>query len=154
MSVDQDLSKVKPQVYPSKINVPYSWWAGDTAARFFAGLSEKRIEATRCECCNKVFAPPRKTCPECFAACQTWVDLALTGTVTGFTVARAARAAMGGRKLPAVFALVKLDGADTALLHVIGGCAPGDVRIGMRVKARFAEEPAGGILDILYFEPV
>lgn len=153
MNVDQDLSKVAPRVYQSKINVPYSWWAGDTAAAFFAHLAEKTLVAGRCEECAAVSVPPRKACPACGSAKIAEKTLPGTGTVTGFTVARRRLAALCDRKLPVIFALIQLDGADNAFLHMIGGCAPEDVKIGMKVKPVFAEEPKGGVLDIAHFAP-
>ena len=55
---------IEPMVYNSKINVPYSWWAGDTASKFYLTLrDEKKIIGTKCGACNKVFLPPRKVCP-------------------------------------------------------------------------------------------
>ncbi len=58
---------IEPMVYQSKINVPYSWWAGDTASKFYITLrDEKKIMGTKCAACNKVFLPPRKICPSCF----------------------------------------------------------------------------------------
>lgn len=153
MNVDQDLKTVAPQVYQSKINVPYSWWAGDTAAAFFAHLSEKSIVAGRCESCGNISVPPRKACPGCGSASVAEKALEGGGTVTGFTVARRQLAALGSKKVPVIFALVKLDGADNAFLHMLGGCAPEEVKIGMRVKPVFADDPKGGILDISFFEP-
>ena len=44
------------------------------------------------------------------------------------------------RKVPVIWALIKLDGADTALLHYLDEVKPEDVKIGMRVKAVFADE--------------
>lgn len=154
MNVDQDLGKVAPKVYSSKINVPYSWWAGDVAAAFFAGLAGKTVFAGVCDACGKAHVPPRKTCPGCNASAIAERALNGSGTVMGFTVARRQFAALGSKKAPVIFALVKLDGADNAFLHIIGGCDPADVKIGMRVKPRFAEEPAHGICDIACFEPV
>jgi len=49
------------------------------------------------------------------------------------------------------FALVKLDGADTAILHYILGSK---VRTGMRVRAQFSEVRKGHIMDIQGFEPI
>lgn len=153
MNVDQDLGKVAPQVYQSKINVPYSWWAGDTAAAFFAHLAEKSIVAGRCEACGAISVPPRKACPGCGGSAIAEKALPGGGTVTGFTVARRKLAALGTKKVPVIFALIALDGAENAFLHIIDGCAPEDVKIGMRVKPVFADEPKGGILDIAHFEP-
>ena len=58
------------------------------------------------------------------------------------------------RKAPVIWGLVKLDGADTALLHYLDEVRPEEVAIGMRVKAVFAESRTGGIRDISHFKPV
>ena len=56
----------------------------------------------------------------------------------------------GARRLPWV--LVQLDGADTSLLHVLD--APREeIRTGMRVRIRWADETVGFINDIACFEP-
>jgi uncharacterized OB-fold protein len=55
---------------------------------------------------------------------------------------------------PFVYAVVKLDGADTGLVHILGEVKPEEVKEGMRVKAVFAEERTGKILDVKCFKPV
>ena len=144
---------VEPLVHQSQINVPYSWWAGDTASRFFTALrDEKKILGTRCDACNRTFVPPRKTCPLCFGENENWVEVAPHGVVESFTVARRQLAAIP-RKVPVIFGLIRLDGADTALLHYIDEVAPETVQIGMRVTACFAPDPGGNITDITHFKP-
>ena len=73
---------VAPMVYESGISVPYSWWAGDTASRFFLGLRDEwKIWGTRCASCGKVHVPPRKTCPICFKDSSDWVEVSTEGLV-------------------------------------------------------------------------
>lgn len=147
---------IEPMVYNSKINVPYSWWAGDTASRFFISLrDEKKIIATRCGTCGRTFMPPRKSCPACFTENREWVNVSDEGEVLSFTVARRRFEAIpSDRKVPVIWALIRLDGADTALLHYLDEVKPEDVKIGMRVKAVFAEERKAAIRDISHFKPV
>ncbi|MDD3249295.1 MAG: Zn-ribbon domain-containing OB-fold protein [Smithella sp.] len=147
---------IEPMVYQSKINVPYSWWAGDTASKFFIKLrDEKKIMGTKCPSCNKVFLPPRKVCPSCFIENTEWVSLSGEGTVLSFTVARRQFAAIPqDKKIPVIWGLIKLDGADTALLHYLDEVRPESVEIGMRVKAVFSDTRKGAIHDISHFKPV
>lgn len=145
---------VEPMVYKSKINVPYHWWAGDTASKFFIGLrDEKKIYGTKCPSCGKTFLPPRKHCPLCYKVETEWVSVSPEGEVVSYTIARAQRAALD-RKVPVIFALVRLDGADTAILHYLENVNHEKVKIGMRVRAVFAEERKGRMQDISHFEPV
>ena len=147
---------IEPMVYQSKINVPYSWWAGDTASQFYTTLrDEKKIMGTKCGTCNKVFLPPRKVCPSCFTENEKWVNLSNEGTVLSFAVARRQLAAIPkSRKLPVLWGLIKLDGADTAMLHYLDEINPENVTIGMRVKAVFSEVRTGTIHDISHFKPI
>jgi hypothetical protein len=154
--MSDEFKGIEPMVYESKINVPYSWWAGDTATKFFNSLQdEKKIIAPRCKACKKVFLPPRKVCPDCFTENTEWVDLADTGTLQSYTIARRQLASIPkNKKITVIRGLIKVDGADTALLHYLDEVKPEDVKIGMRVQAVFAAMPKGTIRDIAYFKPV
>jgi uncharacterized OB-fold protein len=50
---------------------------------------------------------------------------------------------------PFAWALIKLDGADTALLHAVDG----EIKTGDRVHAHWVDEPVGAITDITCFLP-
>jgi uncharacterized OB-fold protein len=56
-------------------------------------------------------------------------------------------------KKPFAWALIKLDGADTALLHAVDAGAESKMSTGMRVKVRWRPERVGHINDIECFEP-
>jgi uncharacterized OB-fold protein len=56
--------------------------------------------------------------------------------------------------LPFGFAIVKLDGADTGLAHLVAEFEPRQLRCGMRVEAVFREDRQGNILDIHHFKPI
>jgi hypothetical protein len=102
-----------------------------------------------------VFLPPRKVCPSCFTENKEWVNVSDEGTVLSFTVARRQFAAIPrDKKVPVIWGLIKLDGADTALLHYLDDVKPEDVTIGMRVKAVFSDVRKGAIRDISHFKPV
>lgn len=151
--MDDIFRGIEPLVHRSRINVPYSWWAGDTASRFLVALrDDRKILGTRCEACSRTFVPPRKTCPVCFGENETWVEVSSRGVVESFTVVRRQLAALA-RKVPVIFGLIRLDGADTAILHYIDEVAPEALRIGMRVTACFSDAPQGHITDISHFKP-
>lgn len=148
------LMNIEPLDVESAIRVPYSWWAGETIGRFLLALKdERKIYGTRCDHCNRVMVPPRKTCPLCFAENLPWQEVSDKGTVQGFTIIRKERAAFR-RLIPAVMGLILLDGSRTAILHAIAEIKPESVHIGLRVKAKFASVRKGHILDIEYFRPI
>ena len=49
------------------------------------------------------------------------------------------------------WALIKLDGADTPLLHAVEAASSDEVNAGTRVHAHWVDEPVGAITDIAYF---
>ena len=55
---------------------------------------------------------------------------------------------------PFAFAAIRLDGADTDLLHVVDAGSEDAMADGMAVVARWAEETEGLITDIEAFVPV
>jgi uncharacterized OB-fold protein len=142
-------------IVEGKMALPYSYFAGRVGSRFITALrDQKKIRGIRCDKCNKVFVPPRQTCEKCLADIRdNWVDLGDTGEIVNFTVVRYADGHLP-RKPPFVLAMIRLDGADTPLIHIVEGLEPEQVAIGRRVKAVFADETTSTILDIDHFEPV
>ena len=146
--------KVEPRVYESRIKVPYAWQAGETASRFLLSLkNEKKFLGKKCSKCTKVLVPPRKSCPYCFVETGDWVNVSDVGVVETFTTVRRDTGILP-MEPPFVYAVIKLDGADTGLVHIVGDVKPEEVKEGMRVKAVFAEERTGKMLDVRYFKPV
>ena len=145
---------IEPMVYESKISVPYTWWAGDTASKFLVALrDEQKITGLKCNKCGKVYVPPRKVCPTCFTENEEWVDLSGEGVLQSYTVVRKQLASVP-KKVPVMYGLIKMDGADTGMLHFLDNVKPEELKIGMRFKAVFSDERKAVINDIAYFEPI
>ncbi len=144
---------VEPMVIKSRINVPYAWWTGETAGTFFTALrDEKKIMGRRCAKCTKTYIPPRKVCPGCLDADMEWVEVSAQGALESFTIVRRQLASLQ-RKVPVVFGLIRLDGADTSVLHYVEAGDYHEIKIGMRLKAKFCDERNGSINDIACFVP-
>ena len=141
-------------VVEGRMALPYQYFAGATGSKFIVALrDEHKILGVRCEHCSKTFIPPRQTCERCFAdLTESWVELEATGEVTGFTVIRYAEPYQP-KEPPYVLALIKLDGADTPLAHLLECGVVDNARIGMRVRAVFAEEHTDNILEVSHFVP-
>jgi acyl dehydratase len=142
-------------IVEGKLALPYQYFAGRTGSRFLIGLrDEKKIRGVRCTACNKVYLPPRSTCDVCLAPiADNWVDVADTGTVTGFTVIRYAEPHLP-LPPPYILALIQLDGADSSIAHVVKGVALSKMAVGQRVKAVFAAKTTSTIMDIDHFRPL
>lgn len=80
------------------------------------------------------------------------VPVASVGTVVSWTWQPEP---LEGQPLDRAFAwaLIKLDGADTALLHAVdvGAAGPSGISTGARVHVHWVDEPVGAITDIAYF---
>ena len=134
----------------------YDIHLGATWSRFMAGLTEKRILANRCPDCARVFVPPQAYCESCFVRTGEWLELPAEGSVEAFTVAW--QSFRGGPKPPYAIAGIRLDGASTLLMHYVRGLDLSDPTAvreqlppGTRVRAVWAEERTGQILDIAHF---
>jgi uncharacterized OB-fold protein len=124
---------------------------GPVMGRFFGALKEGRIEGVRTPS-GRVLVPPQEYDPETGEATGEPVEVGTSGVVTAWAWAAQPRPKHPLAR-PFAWALVHLDGADTALLHVVAASSEARMKTGMRVRARFREEREGGILDIACFEP-
>ena len=138
---------------PGKVEIEYNWTVGRTATKFFKELKEnKKILGSRCTKCKKVYIPPREYCPECFEKTD-WKELSDKGTVQTFTVVHYTFPHQP-LKPPYVLGIVKLDGADTGISHLIGGVDFDKIKVGMRVQAVWEDKREGKMQDIRYFKPM
>jgi uncharacterized OB-fold protein len=83
-----------------------------------------------------------------------WVEVSNTGTLLTYTVTRYAVPSIQPQKPPFALGIIKLDGADTGMVHLLGEVELSAIRVGMRVKAVFEEVRQGSYLDIRYFKPL
>jgi uncharacterized OB-fold protein len=137
---------------PVRLQYDHTVSAGETA--YLRALADGRLLGQRCPECGKVYVPPRGACPVDGVPTTTDVELPDTGTVTTFCIVNVPFA---GQRItpPYVAASVLIDGADIAVQHLIQGCSPQDVRMGMRVRAVWAppELRGPGARNIEHFEP-
>ncbi len=116
------------------VRLHYEHTASPGESSFLRGLADGKLLGQRCPACGKVYIPPRGACPTCGVPTTDEVELSDHGTVTTFCVVNVP---YPGQRVtpPYVAAAVLLDGADIPFQHLILGCDPGEVRMGMRVRA-------------------
>jgi len=134
---------------------PYKHSTGETIGRFLAGLREqKRIWGQRVRGLG-VVVPPLGYSEADGSAGGEWVAVASTGVVTAAAIVHAPITGLHPFAEPFAFVLVRLDGADTALAHVVKDDLP-RVKVGARVEAVWAEdnERQGTIRDIACFRVI
>jgi len=138
-----------------KLALPYTYFAGRVGSAFITTIRDKnKIMGVKCNTCGKVFVPPRQTCERCMEDIRNnWVELSNTGEAVNFTVVRYDDKHLP-RKAPFILAMIKLDGADTPMAHIVEGIDPDKMTEGLKVKAVFAKQTTNTILDIDHFIPL
>ncbi|CAM5338471.1 DNA-binding protein [Streptomyces avidinii] len=136
---------------PLVVEFPFTRSLGPVQSAFLTGLRERVVlGVTTAD--GRVMVPPVEYDPVTAEEIRDLVEVGATGTVTTWAWNAAPRR---GQPLDTPFAwvLVRLDGADTGILHALDAPGPDAVRTGMRVRIRWAGERTGAITDIACFEP-
>lgn len=136
------------------VHLEYVATVGRHYETFLRGLAEGRILGGRCPSSGLVFVPPRGASPLCGRPTDEIVEVGAQGVLTTFCVIRIPFAAQR-LEPPYVFGAILLDGANMPLHHLVSGCPVPEVRMGMRVRARWQPREAWGptLESIAYFEP-
>ena len=140
-----------PLSAPHRLEFPYRRSVGPVLGRFLTGLRDGRIEGIRARD-GRVLVPPQEYDPVTADALDEWVPVGPGGVVVSWAWIAEPLPKQPLRR-PFAWALVRLDGADTALLHAVDGGAEERMRTGMRVVPRWRDERVGDIRDIECFVP-
>ena len=141
-------------VKDSFIEISYKWTTGKAVGRFFTEFRDhQKIWGLKCSCCKKVYVPPQDLCEACFVEMNDWLELTGTGALESYTIVHEENP---NQPVPPPYAigLIRLDGADTQFMHLVGGVELDRIECGLRVKPVWKKKPEGNILDIVHFEPV
>ena len=129
------------------LEFPYSRTLGPVTGAFMAGLRDARLLASRTRS-GRVLLPPLEHDPDTGQA----VEPDLVGVGPGASVETwtwvSEPTPRNPLDRPFAFALVKPDGADTAMVHVVEVDGPDRMSTGMRVVPRWKDERQGRIDDI------
>ena len=131
---------------------PYTRSVGPVIGRFLAGLRDQRIEGVKTKT-GKVLVPPIEYDPATSeSVTDEFVTVGPSGVVTTWSWVAKPRTKQPLSR-PFAWALIRLDGADSTLLHAIDVSGPEKMSTGMRVRPRWREQRTGMITDIECFEP-
>lgn len=141
------------RVVSTTLEFPYSRTLGPTIGAFAAGLREQRLLGAR-TAAGRVLLPAVEYDPETSEATEPdLVEVGPEGTVESWSWVPVP----SGRQpydRPFAFAAIKVDGADTAMIHVLTATSADEVSTGMRVRPVWREERTGRIDDIAGWEKV
>jgi uncharacterized OB-fold protein len=152
VSVSQPISALidshePPLSAPLTLEFDYTRSVGPTLSAFFTALRNRRIVGIR-GTDGRVHVPVVEYDPVTSERLTEIVPVSSVGTVLAWA---AQPQPLEGQPLdrPFSWALIRLDGADTPLLHAVDGA----VKTGDRVHAHWVDEPVGAITDIAWFAP-
>jgi uncharacterized OB-fold protein len=133
-----------------KLEFPYRRSVGPVIGAFLGALRDRRVVGVR-TAGGRVLVPPVEYDPETGEPASDIVDVGSSGVVE--------RAAWVPEPLrthpldrPFAWALVRLDGADTPLLHALDCGSSDAAQPGARVRIRWRAETVGHMSDIECFE--
>lgn len=145
------MAEVEVLTAPLVVEYPFHRTTGPVIGAFFTALREGFVVGVRGSD-GRVLVPPFEYDPVTGADLTEIVEVGDAGEVlTWAWVAEPLEGQPFDR--PFAFALVKLDGADTGLLHAVDAGSIEAMATGMRVVARWRAERTGHIADIECFVP-
>ena len=133
------------------LEYPYRRSVGPVLGAFFTGLSEQRLVGVRTRD-GRVLVPPVEYDPESGESIDEIVPVGPGGVVTTWAWIEKPRPKHPLDR-PFAWALVKLDGATTGMLHAVDAGSAAAMRTGMRVTVRWRAERSGSMRDIECFVP-
>jgi uncharacterized OB-fold protein len=133
------------------IEFDYTRSLGPILSRFMTALADRRILGVR-GADGRVHAPPFEYDPMSAEPAGDLTEVGPEGTVLSWSWMPEP---LEGQPLtePFAWALIRLDGADTAMLHAVDAGSAEAMRTGLRVRPRWAANRVGSIRDIACFEP-
>ena len=149
----RDVEQVRSVRTPAELVFTYT--PGGASSRYLKGIAQGKILGERAAVPGaKVYVPPRGADPQLGKPTTEQVELAHVGTVTSFCVVNVSFYG-GTQEIPYVSALIKLDGSDLPIMHLIQECPVDEVRPGMRVEAVWKPDDELGptMESIKWFRP-
>ena len=135
-----------------KLELKYKRTLGPVVGAFLTGLRDGRLVGIRTEE-GRVLCPPLEYDPSNGQRTGELVDLPDTGSVESWSwVPEPQRKHPLDR--PFAFATIRIDGADTALVHAVDAGSRDAMSVGLRVRAKFAGERRGHVRDLECFVPL
>jgi uncharacterized protein len=136
---------------PLVLEYPFRRTVGPVQSAFLTGLREGIVLGIRTGD-GRVMCPPVEYDPVTGDELDDLVTLGETGTVTTWSWEPEPRPNQPLDR-PFAWALIRLDGADTGMLHAVDAGTPDRIQAGTQVRIKWADEREGAITDIAYFVP-
>jgi hypothetical protein len=109
--------------------------------KFYEGLKEGKVYATKCKDCEKIYFPPMVDCPECLTTGLDWVELSSDAEIETFTHV-VIRPTTFQQYKPYTVAIGRLK-EGVKVLAWLTGFKLSEVKVGMKAKLVAKATPEG-----------
>ena len=109
--------------------------------KFYEGLKEGKVYATKCKDCEKVYFPPMVDCPECLTTGLDWIELSSDAEIETFTHV-VIRPTTFQQYKPYTVAIGRLK-EGVKVLAWLTGFKLSEVKVGMKAKLVAKATPEG-----------
>jgi uncharacterized OB-fold protein len=133
---------------PHSLEYTYKRSLGPILSQFFTAIRNRRVLGIR-RPDGTVMVPPKEYDSDTGESLDEMVEVSEQGVVRSWTWVKQPRRQQP-LDHPFAYALVLLDGADTAFLHVVDGVTMEAMQTGMRVKIKWAAERVGSMTDFVF----
>jgi len=126
---------------------------GENVARFWREIPQRyNLIANKCGSCEKIFFPPRESCPHCRRkSIGKLSDYKLSGKgeIVTYTIIHVAPENFE-EQIPYPIAIIKLDEGPQITAQIVD-CPIEDVKIGMKVESTFRRIQEDGYTGAIYY---
>lgn len=109
--------------------------------KFYEGLKQGKVYATKCKDCGKIYFPPNVDCAECLTSGLDWVELSSDAEIVTFTHV-VVRPTTFQQEKPYTVAIGKLK-EDVKVLAWLTGFKLSEIKVGMKAKLVTKITPEG-----------
>jgi len=112
---------------------------------FWDACTEGKLVVQKCKACEKLRHYPQLLCPSCHSDDVEWSEIAATGTIYTYTIARRPFHPAWKDNAPYALVTVEMEGG-VRMLGDILNVDPEAVKIGGSVKVEFEDMPGQGVV--------
>jgi uncharacterized OB-fold protein len=131
-----------PSIRSREIKVVQDMPIGKTV-KFWEGLKEGKVYATKCKKCGKLYFPPAADCPECLMSDMEWIQLSDEAEIETFTYV-VIRPTSFSQSKPYTVAIGRLK-EGVRVLAWLTGFKLSETKVGLKVKLVAKTTPEGNL---------
>jgi len=101
-------------------------------AKFWEGLKQGKLFATKCTRCGDIYFPPTADCPRCYSSNMNWIELTGDAELITWTIIHVSPKSFSQHS-PYIIAIAKLKEGPRVMAWLTN-VKPEDIKVGMKLK--------------------